>query len=228
MKQEGFSMKRLVAMILALCLLAACCLTAALADSSALADYYMELNGVERESSPGKYYLTLDLPHDAPIEFVSPEEAIKVQNGFIYFSANWCPHCRNFIGILLDVAKELNMDNLYYSSAEDIKTQWELDENNKPVITKEAGEHYYELLDWLAPVIADYTLTDSEGNAVPTGEKRIYMPSLIKVVDGVPVMRWGLGNARSEGYIPNADAHAPWTEEQKTSVRNSIIALFTE
>ena len=45
------------------------------------------------------------------------------------------------------------------------------------------SDDYYKLLDRLKDVLEDYTLNDSKGKPIKTGEKRIYMPFVIGFKD---------------------------------------------
>ena len=199
---------------------------AAYGESALLAEEYMRLNGMERPDKPGSYYLSLDLPTDSPISMISIEDALQLKNGFLYFGANWCPHCRNFIYVLMHAAKNVQPEHLYAASAENIKTLWILDENNEPTKIRNAGEDYYKLLHWLSPFLSDYVLTDSQGEKHSTGELRIYMPRVFYIQEGVPVSCWSLSDV--EGFERNEDAHALWSLNQQAVVYQSIRAFLLQ
>ncbi len=195
-------------------------------NSTQLAQCYMQLNGMEVEAHPGHYYQVLDLPMDSPITVIPVSDALLLENSYLYFGANWCPHCRNMIGVLMQAAADMNADALYASSAEEIKTLWELDEKNEPVCTREAGPEYRELLSWLSPVLRDYTLRDSNGNLHETGEKRIYMPCIIHIQDGQPVEQWSISTI--EAFPISENSYAPWTDEQNLIAYASIVSFLSQ
>lgn len=195
-------------------------------DNTQLAHYYMQLNGMEVETKPGYYYQVLDLPMDSPIAVITVSEALLLESGYLYFGANWCPHCRNMIGVLMQVATDTHVEALYASSVEEIKTLWEFDEKNELVCIREASPEYRELLSWLSPVLRDYTLRDSDGKLHKTGEKRIYMPCIIHIRDGLPVEQWSI--SMIEGFPISDNSYALWTDEQNLMAYTSIVSFLSQ
>ena len=126
------------------------------------------------------------MDEDNPIKYVSISdtlELLKSDKAIIYVGANWCPHCRKLISPMFKAAKELGIDTIYYLNFDNEKSQFEI-KDSEVEKTKEGSEDYYKLLKELDPYLKDYELTDSDGNKKTTGEKRIYMPTLITVKDG--------------------------------------------
>jgi hypothetical protein len=75
-------------------------------------------------------------------------------------------------------------------------------ENNKLVRDKEGTKEYYRLLKKLKKVLDDYTITDEDGNKVETGEKRIYAPNIVSIIDGkVDSIITGISPLQTDAYM---------------------------
>ena len=68
--------------------------------------------------------------------------------------------------------------------------------------TKERESNTYpELISRLESVLDDYELSDAEGNAIATGEKRIYAPNIVIVKDGEPLTKVdGTSSLQTDAY----------------------------
>jgi thiol-disulfide isomerase/thioredoxin len=110
---------------------------------------------------------------------------MKNENAIIYFGANWCPWCRNAIGVLLESAKKYRVDTIYYVDMDKVRNVWKV-KNGKLIKTQKEGKGYYKLLDALDEVLEKdtYKVTDSDNNEYDTKEKRIYMPFVVEVKNG--------------------------------------------
>ena len=97
-------------------------------------------------------------------------------------------------------------DNNYkvykYIDVKDIRDSYELDDDNKPKLVKKGSKDYSKLLEKLEPVLEDYTLTDSDNNEIKVGEKRIYAPNIISVINGeAKELTTGISDKQTEGYM---------------------------
>lgn len=156
-------------------------------DALKFKEEYEKLNNTIRESDGAKYN-NVEIPEENPIKYISALEAvdiIKNGNGIIYFGANWCPWCRNAVEVLIDTAKENNLETIYYVDMDHVRNIWEI-QDNKLVKTQEEKEGYYELLNALDSILRNktYTLKDKNGKEYDTSEKRIGMPLVISIKDG--------------------------------------------
>ena len=146
---------------------------------------YESLNGTVRQSD-GEKYNSITIPKDNPIKYIDCKEALDVlekEQAIIYVGAEWCPWCRNAVPVLFEVAKDYNVDTIYYLNLDDEKSQYEI-KNGKLTKTTNGSESYYKLLEKLSDRLNDYTIKDDNGNTLNTNEKRIYMPYVIAVKDG--------------------------------------------
>ena len=82
-------------------------------------------------------------------DFVDPEEALRNKVVGIYFSAGWCPPCRDFTPILCDFYTELVEES-------DPPAQFEVVFVSSDKTSEDMVEYYHELHgDWLALPWAD-------------------------------------------------------------------------
>ena len=61
--------------------------------------------------------IKVSIPWDNPIRYISEKEVInllKEGTGILYFGYNTCPWCRNVIPILIESAKLMEIDTIYY------------------------------------------------------------------------------------------------------------------
>ncbi len=177
-------------------------------DAIKFKNEYEELNGKENES--GKKYRKVSIPEDNPFVYATPEEIVKMMEDketfAVYFGFKSCPWCRSVLETLTSVAKELNIKKIYYVDILDIRDTYELNSKGKAERTKEGTEGYYDLLEAFEDVLSDYTLTDSKGKTVKTGEKRIYAPNIVSVVEGVAnKLTEGTSSKQTDAYMELTD-----------------------
>ncbi len=192
-------------------------------DAQKFKESYESLNGTIRESD-GATYQTIEISENNPVKYTSIEEMLKVmdsEDAVIYVGGNWCPWCRNAVPVLLEVAKEFGLKNLYYVELDDDKSMFEI-QDGKLVKTKEGSEAYYKLLERLGDRFQQYSLTDEDGKGYPTGETRMTVPYVIGVKDGEIV-------AEKKGTVKLNDGQSkydPMTSEQKKQLREEYRKLF--
>ncbi len=166
---------------------------------------YESLNGQVNEKN-NKEYSSLSIEKDNPIVYLKADELVKkIDKGetfIVYFGFAECPWCRSVLGSLLRVAKDLKLDKIYYVDVQNIRDVKELDSSNKPVLKTEGTNSYKQLLVKLDAVLADYTLTDKDGNKVSAGEKRIYAPNVVAIVGGQPEkLATGISPFQTDAYM---------------------------
>lgn len=117
----------------------------------------------------------------------------KKESFYVYFGDTKCPWCRSVIEQFINVALKKNIEKVYYVSIWDedhneiLRDTYKLNKKNKPVVSKEGTEEYYELLKRFDGLLNDYVLKTDKGKEVKVGEKRIFAPNFVKIEKGVAV-----------------------------------------
>ena len=155
---------------------------------------YESLNGTTSKS--GKEHRLLTINEDNPFEKITTKELLeKIENDetfYVYFGDKLCPWCRSVIEKAIEVANKKNIDKIYYvaiwddEGTEIVRDKYEL-KDGELVKTIEGCSEYPKFLEYFDALLSDYNLTDSEGNKISTGEKRIYAPNFIYVENGESV-----------------------------------------
>ena len=139
-------------------------------------------------------YRNLTIDKDNPFIISTDQDIVdkieKKETFIVYFGDPECPWCRSVIEQAIKSAKESKVDKIYYVRfwdgfhQEKIRDVYELDKKNKPVLKQEGTEAYSKLIKYLDNVLSDYTLKGSDGKTVKVGEKRIFLPNFVKIVNG--------------------------------------------
>lgn len=189
-----------------------------LTDALRFKEEYESLNNTVRENTDD-IYQSIKIPKDNPIQYVNTEAVINIiknEKAIVYVGANWCPWCRNAVPVLLDMAKKNNIETIYYLELDNEKSVYEVvDKELKK--TQVGTKTYYELLDLLSDILNDYKLTDEEGNTYDTNEKRIYMPFVFSVKDGI-VQEYKTGTVKLNDKQTKYD---PLTKSQKKELEET-------
>lgn len=172
-------------------------------DNIKLKEEYEKLNG--KKNDQGKKYREITIDSKNKIVYKTTEEVLelidKKKSFVLYFGFDTCPWCRSVVPTLASISKELNQE-VYYIDVKDIRDTYELDDDNKPKLVKKGSKDYSKLLEKLEPVLEDYTLTDSDNNEIEVGEKRIYAPSIISVINGeAKELTTGISDKQTDGYM---------------------------
>jgi len=157
---------------------------------------YESLNGTVRQSD-GEKYNSVTIPKDNPIKYIDCKEALDVlekEQAIIYVGAEWCPWCRNAVPVLFEVAKDYNVDTIYYLNLDDEKSQYEI-KNGKLTKTTNGSESYYKLLERLSDRLNDYTIKDDNGNYtkstnIPIKNSGYTFNSSLRICDGSSIISW--------------------------------------
>lgn len=181
-------------------------------DGVKFANEYEKLNNLELDN--GKKYPKVEIPNDNIIKYASVKDIINIfktkGDAAVYFGYSTCLYCRNAIQVLIDTAYESELDVIYYIDMEEVWDEYKIDENGKVVKTKEANEEYYELLDLLGKeLVYDYKIKNDSGNEIAVGVKRIEVPLVIFMTNGM-VSSYNKGTLFSQ-----EDPFIPMDESQK-------------
>ena len=172
-------------------------------DGIKFKEEYEKLNG--KKNDQGKKYREITIDSKNKMVYKTTEEVLnlidKKKSFVLYFGFDTCPWCRSVVPTLASISKELNQ-KVYYIDVKDIRDTYELDDDNKPKLVKKGSKDYSKLLEKLEPVLEDYTLTDSDNNEIKVGEKRIYAPSIVSVIDGkAKELTTGISDKQTDGYM---------------------------
>lgn len=172
-------------------------------DDIKFKEEYEKLNG--KKNDQGKKYREITIDSKNKMVYKTTEEVLdlidKKKSFVLYFGFDTCPWCCSVVPTLASISKELNQE-VYYIDVKDIRDTFELDDDNKPKLVKKGSKDYGKLLEKLEPVLEDYTLTDSDNNEIKVGEKRIYAPSIVSVIDGkAKELTTGISDKQTDGYM---------------------------
>lgn len=172
-------------------------------DGIKFKEEYEKLNG--KKNDQGKKYREITIDSKNKMVYKTTEEVLdlidKKKSFVLYFGFDTCPWCRSVVPTLASISKELNQE-VYYIDVKDIRDTFELDDDNKPKLVKKGSKDYSKLLEKLEPVLEDYTLTDSDNNEIKVGEKRIYAPSIVSVIDGkAKELTTGISDKQTDSYM---------------------------
>lgn len=172
-------------------------------DGIKFKEEYEKLNG--KKNDQGKKYREITIDSKNKMVYKTTEEVLelidKKKSFVLYFGFDTCPWCRSVVPTLASISKELNQ-KVYYIDVKDIRDTFELDDDNKPKLVKKGSKDYSKLLEKLESVLEDYTLTDSDNNEIKVGEKRIYAPSIVIVIDGkAKELTTGISDKQTDGYM---------------------------
>lgn len=194
-------------------------------DAIKFKNEYESLNDTIRQSDGAKYN-SVSISDSNPMKFVDAKGAIEVldmKNAILYVGAGWCPWCRNAVPVLIDVAKNRQIDTIYYLNLDDEKSIWDV-VDGKAVRTKDGSKAYYELLEKLKDELTDYTLTGEKNKKLQTGEKRIYMPMVIAINDGKVVEK----HVGTVELTKDQNKYSSLTEEQTKELYGIYNELFNK
>ena len=165
---------------------------------------YESINGEKNGS--GKEYRSLNITNDNPFVYSSAKEiSEKIDNKetfIVYFGFKECPWCRSVLEQLIKAAKDNNVETIYYVDVKDIRDVKEIDENGEVVTTTEGDSSYMKLIEKMAVVLDDYTLTNENEEEIETGEKRIYAPKVVAVSRGKAIqLETGISDELTDPYM---------------------------
>ena len=193
-------------------------------DSTKFKSDYEQMNG--KVNSSNKEYRTVKIDSENKFVEITEEELIKKfenkESFYIYFGSTLCPWCRSVIEMADKVSRENNIDVIYYfdiwdsEGKEIFRDTYRLDENNNPELVSNGSENYKKIIEILSSVLSDYTLKDSQGNTINVGEKRIYAPNFIYILNGKPI-RLVTGISQKQGNDSRAELTKEILEDEETA-----------
>ena len=190
---------------------------------------YETLNGTANET--GVAHKTGNIAKDNNIKYITLEEADKKLSegsGVIYFGFASCPWCRNLVPTLLDVAKEEELEEIYYvnlldEEGNDLRSKYTLNNKNKPKKEKDASLEYYNILASLSEYLSQYVLYTENGKEIEVPEKRLSAPTVVAVKEGVVL---DVYEATVEMTEEDAGAVKVFTKDDKKNAEKAYKELI--
>lgn len=218
-------MKKIVnilVVILIVVVLTGCNIKKETSDAEKFKKEYESINNEITEKS-GKKYRELSIDKDNPFVYSNAEEIVKKMENketfIVYFGFKECPWCRSVLEQLIKVAKDKEIEKIYYVDVTGIRDIKEIDDEGNIKTTDEGTEAYKKLIEKMADVLDDYTLTHNE-EKVEVGEKRIYAPNVVAVSKGKAIQ---LETGISDELI---DPYSKLTKSIKNYSYNKFKCLF--
>lgn len=199
-----------------------CAITSQKSDALKFKEEYEKENG--KKSKSGNTNRSVTISKDNPFIYRTAEDiAKKIDNDetfIVYFGFSTCPWCRSIIEQLIKCAADYNVEEIYYVDVLDIRDVKKLDNNQEIVTDKTGTKGYQKLLKQLDNVLEDYTITDDNDETVNVGEKRIYAPNVVAIVDG--------NATKLEDGISDdlKDPYAKLTDKMKKETYNKFKCIF--
>lgn len=127
-------------------------------------------------------------------------DVLESGTGVIFLGFPECPWCQAYAPMLNDLAKEYGISEIYYTNIKDER------ENDT--------ENYKLMVD----VLSDYLQEDEEGN------KRIYVPETVFVIDGAII---GSDHETSKETLGYENPEEYWTEKRVETWKQNVGALMS-
>lgn len=171
----------IISIMLSIFLLTGCSKT----DAQKFKEEYESINNKEIYGTKAR---ELSIDKNNPIIYKTDKDIVKMiknkETFVVYFGFAKCPWCRSVLPSLLEVSKDLGLEELYYVDISELRNTLEVNDNNEVIESKKGSKNYYELLELLSPVLDNYDLENKDGEKINTEEKRIYAPTVVSVVKG--------------------------------------------
>ena len=189
--------KYLIVSILAILLLLTGCKDKE-TDALKFKNEYESLNNTKIED---KEVRSIIIDEDNPMIYKTEDDIVNYINNkesfLVYFGFAKCPWCRSVISSLIESSKENKLSTIYYVDILDIRDVYEKDEEGNFVKTKEGTSGYNKLLELLGDKLQDYKINNEK-----VGEKRIYAPNIVSIIDGkVDSIITGISPLQTDAYM---------------------------
>ena len=145
-----------------------------------------------------------EVPEYNVFVYKGAEEIIKILEhgtGIVYLGFPECQWCQAYVPILSEVADIEGIDKIYYFNI--------LNER------KENTQNYQKMVS----ILSDYLQYDDEGN------KRIYVPAIIAVIDGQII---GFDDESSYDTLGYDDPKDYWTEDRKENLKKRLTEMISK
>lgn len=187
---------------------------------------YEKLNNTTNDK--GKTYRSLQISTSNPMKYASAGKIVEKMNSqetfLVYFGFAKCPWCRSVVGELMNVANDQKLNKIYYVDIENIRDTLSYDENDNLMTTKDGSDDYYTLIEKMSNVLEDYTIQNKNNEETLTGEKRIYAPNIIAVINGeAQNLTTGISTALTDPYAELTDEIKSDSYQKIKKVVQSVV-----
>ena len=179
---------------------------------------YESLNG--QKVSGNKTYLSTNIPSNNNIVYADYDKVFEVldNTGVIYFGYPTCPWCRNVVPVLLQAAKELGIDKIYYLNNKDDRDTKVL-KDGKVITEKKGSANYNKLLKKLKDKAAIYDGLNDDSI------KRLYFPTVVVVKDGqITDYIEGTVDSQKDPYTPLNKSQSKELKEKYIKAMSNLLS----
>ena len=193
-----------------------------LSDAEKFKQEFEQYNGLTYEDTNDKL-IDVEIPNNNPFVYKTGKEIVEImqsEDAYILFGYASCPLTRAAIEVLIETAKEENIDKIYYVDIKYMRDEYVPGEGIIPEQTKEGTEAYYEILNIFGSKLDKYYVaSDDNFYLFDTGVTRLLSPTLVAVSKGKVI---SMHAELTDDYEENSEL----TEEEKEELRKDYKDVF--
>ena len=193
-----------------------------LSDAEKFKQEFEQYNGLTYEDTNDKL-IDVEIPNNNPFVYKTGKEIVEImqsEDAYILFGYASCPLTRAAIEVLIETAKEENIDKIYYVDIKNMRDEYVPGEGIIPGQTKEGTEAYYEILNIFGSKLDKYYVaSDDNFYLFDTGVTRLLSPTLVAVSKGKVI---SMHAELTDDYEENSEL----TEEEKEELRKDYKDVF--
>ena len=193
-----------------------------LSDAEKFKQEFEQYNGLTYEDTNDKL-IDVEIPNDNPFVYKTGKEIVEImqsEDAYILFGYASCPLTRAAIEVLIETAKEENIDKIYYVDIKNMRDEYVPGEGIIPEQTKEGTEAYYEILNIFGSKLDKYYVaSDDNFYLFDTGVTRLLSPTLVAVSKGKVI---SMHAELTDDYEENSEL----TEEEKEELSKDYKDVF--
>jgi len=173
---------------------------------------YESINNSEWEISGYKgNYLEISIPKNNLIKYASNDNIVDLLSKgtqVIYFGNSKCNWCRSAITVLIDTAKEDNLNEIYYYDFFSLRDAYE-EGSNKDLV---------KLYDDIMVHLGDFIEKTFDENSKVAGKKRLSAPTVVIV-----------SNGKVEAvHYKTVDSHVDYNKNLDSNQKNELKTIYKD
>ena len=193
-----------------------------LSDAEKFKQEFEQYNGLTYEDTNDKL-IDVEIPNNNPFVYKTGKEIVEImqsEDAYVLFGYASCPLTRAAIEVLIETAKEENIDKIYYVDIKNMRDEYVPGEGIIPEQTKEGTEAYYEILNIFGSKLDKYYVaSDDNFYLFDTGVTRLLSPTLVAVSKGKVI---SMHAELTDDYEENSEL----TEEEKEELSKDYKDVF--